>query len=182
MRKLAAIIVVLLVIAGAAAYVLSGESAKLSVEDGYGPNPKLPEPRHMLVPTVNVADASSWPAGVKPKPADGMNVAEFAGGFDHPRWLRVLPNGDVLVAETNAPPQPKDKRGVTGWVEGLMMRRAGADAPSANRITLLRDADGDGVAETRETFLTGLNSPFGMTLSQGKLYIANTDAIVAVPY
>jgi glucose/arabinose dehydrogenase len=111
-----------------------------------------------------------------------MNVVEFAGGLDHPRWLHVLPNGDVLVAETDAPPKPQDQRGIRGWVEGLMMRRAGAAHPSANRITLLRDADGDGVAETRETFLTGLNSPFGMTLSQGKLYIADTDAIVSVPY
>ena len=182
MRKLAAIIVVLLIIAGAGFYFLSGESATLAVEDGYGPNPKLPEPNHTLIPTVNLANASSWPAGAKPKPADGMNVVEFAGGLDHPRWLHVLPNGDVLVAETNAPPKPQDNQGIRGWITGLLMGRAGAQTASPNRITLLRDADGDGVAELREPFLTGLNSPFGMTLSQGVLYVADTDAIMAFPY
>src|SRR5262249_42962872 len=100
---------------------------------------------------------------------------------DHPRWLYVLPNGDVLVAETSAPPQPA-QTGFTAWVMGLIMTWVGADVPSANRITLLRDADGDGVAETRSAFLTGLNSPFGMALIGNDFYVANTDAILRFPY
>jgi glucose/arabinose dehydrogenase len=100
----------------------------------------------------------------------------------HPRWLHVLPNGDVLVAETNAPPRPKDGEGIKGWVMGLVMKRAGAAVPSPNRITLLRDADGDGSAEVRHVFMEGLNSPFGMVLVGDKLYVANTDAVVVVPY
>lgn len=175
-------LVVVLALGAGAVFLMSRESATLTVEDGTGPQPKLPPPNPTIIPTVNVADATSWPNGAKPIPAKGMAVTEFAGGLDHPRWIHVLPNGDVLVAETNAPPKPDDQRGITGWVEGLMMSKAGAGVASANRITLLRDADGDGVAEVKRTFLTGLNSPFGMTLSNGTLYIADTDAIVAVPY
>jgi glucose/arabinose dehydrogenase len=115
-----------------------------------------------------------------PAPAAGLRVQPFATGLDHPRWLYRLPNGDVLVAESNSP--PREKKGVTDWVMGLLMNRAGAGTPSANRITLLRDGDGDGIAETRSVFMTGLNSPFGMTLFMGQLYVANTDALVRVPY
>ena len=111
----------------------------------------------------------------------GLRVGAFASGLDHPRWLLVLPNGDVLVAETNAPPKPDDSTGVKGWMPGLVMKRAGAGVPSANRITLLRDADGDGVAETRSVLLRDLNSPFGMALVGERLYVANTDAVVSSP-
>jgi glucose/arabinose dehydrogenase len=159
-----------------------GEEATVSAEKGYGPNPVLPPPNATLIPTVNVATATGWPEGGKPKAAAGLQVAAFATGLDHPRQLYVLPNGDVLVAESNAPPKPDDKRGIRGWFEGWAMRKAGAATPSANRITLLRDADGDGVAETRSVFLESLNSPFGMTLADGTLYVANTDAIMAFPY
>jgi glucose/arabinose dehydrogenase len=93
-----------------------------------------------------------------------MAVNAFAAGLDHPRTLYVLPNGDVLVAETNAPPKPDDSRGIKGWITKMVMGRAGAGTTSANRITLLRDADGDGVAETKNVFLEGLHSPFGMAL------------------
>ena len=118
-----------------------------------------------------------------PVAAAGLTVNAFASGLEHPRWLTVLPNGDVLVAETNAPDRPlrKELLGIKGWIMSLVMRRAGAAVPSANRITLLRDADGDGEAETRSVFLEGLNSPFGMALVDDTLYIANTDAIVYVP-
>jgi glucose/arabinose dehydrogenase len=111
-------------------------------------------------------------------------VSEYAGGLSHPRWLYVLPNGDVLVAETDAPPRPKgESGGIKSWIEGLVMKRAGARGePSANRITLLRDANHDGVVDGRFTFLTGLNSPFGMALHDGTLYVANADALVAYPY
>jgi glucose/arabinose dehydrogenase len=159
-----------------------GDVATVPIKEEMGPNPKLPPPKHTLVPTVNIAPAKGWPEGGKPVAASGLAVAAFASGFEHPRWLYVLPNGDVLVAETSAPPKPEDGKGLKGWVMKQTMKRAGSRVPSANRITLLRDADGDGVAETRTTFLEGLNSPFGMALVGHDLYVANTDAIVRFPY
>jgi glucose/arabinose dehydrogenase len=159
-----------------------GDVAKLPVEAGTGPRPELPPPAKSLLPTINVAPAKSWPQGVTPTPASGLAVQAYASGFDHPRWLCVLPNGDVLVAETNAPPKPEDSKGIRGWIMKLVMKRAGAGVPSANRITLLRDADGDGVAETRSVFLQGLHSPFGMALVGNTLYVADTDAILRFPY
>ena len=142
----------------------------------------LPSPTKSLLPTVNVAPAKGWTDGAAPTPAPGLVVTAYAKALDHPRWLCVLPNGDVLVAETNAPPKPDDGKGIRAWVAKLLMKRAGADTPSANRITLLRDADGDGVAETRSVLLEGLNSPFGMALVGGDLYVADTDALLRFPY
>jgi len=159
-----------------------GDVATVPIKEEMGPNPKLPPPKHTLVPTVNIAPAKGWPEGGKPVAASGLVVAAFASGFEHPRWLYVLPNGDVLVAETNAPPKPEDGKGLKGWVMKQTMKRAGSRVPSANRITLLRDADGDGVAETRTTFLEGLNSPFGMALVGDDFYVANSDAIMKFPY
>ncbi len=159
-----------------------GEVATLPVTAGTGPRPTLPSPNPTLIPTVNIAPATGWPAGATPVAAPGLAVNAFATALDHPRWLYVLPNGDVLVAETNAPPKPEDGKGIKGWIMGLVMKRAGAATPSANRITLLRDADGDGVAETRSVFLSGLSSPFGMALVGSTLYVANTDALVRFPY
>jgi glucose/arabinose dehydrogenase len=159
-----------------------GSTARLSVRDGMGPQPALPPPVHPLIPTVDIAPARGWPTGAKPAPAAGLSVAAFAQGLDHPRWLYVLPNGDVLVAETDAPPKPDDGKGLKGIAMKLIMRRAGSGLPSANRITLLRDTDADGVADTRSVLLDGLNSPFGMALVGDTLYIADTDAVVAVPY
>jgi glucose/arabinose dehydrogenase len=159
-----------------------GEVAKLPVEAGTGPTPQLPPPAKSLIPTVNIAPAKSWPEGVTPTPASGLAVRAYASGFDHPRWLYVLPNGDVLVAETNAPPKPEDGKGIKGWIMKMVMKRAGAGVPSANRITLLRDANGDGIAETRSVFLQGLHSPFGMALVGNTLYVADTDAILRFPY
>ncbi|RUU25027.1 sorbosone dehydrogenase family protein [Mesorhizobium sp. M6A.T.Ca.TU.002.02.2.1] len=149
---------------------------------GYGPNPTLPKPRPTLIPTVNIAEAKGWQEGGMPTPARGLTVNTFATGLDHPRWLHVLPNGDVLVAETNAPAKHDEGFSLRKVFMDLAMKRAGAATKSANRITLLRDTNGDGVADVRRTFAEGLNSPFGMTLSKGKLYIANTDALVAFPY
>lgn len=159
-----------------------GESSSLQVSDGTGPSPKLPEPNKTLIPTVNIAPAIGWPAGAKPTAAAGTQVAAFAENLDHPRWLYVLPNGDVLVAETNAPPKPDDGNGIRGWVMKKVMGRAGAGVPSPNRITLLRDADHDGVAETRTVFLQNLNSPFGMTLVGNDLYVADTDRLLRFNY
>lgn len=159
-----------------------GESAKLQVSDGTGPSPKLPAPNKTLVPTVNIAPAVGWPVGVTPKAAPGTQVKAFAEGLEHPRWLYVLPNGDVLVAETNSPAKPDDSKGIRGWVAEKVMSRAGAGVQSPNRITLLRDQDGDGVAETWETFLKNLNSPFGMTLVGQDFYVADTDKLLRFKY
>ena len=147
-----------------------------------GPNPTLPEPTRTLIPTVKVAPAKGWPEGMTPKPAAGMQVSAFAKDLQHPRWVYVLPNGDVLVAETNAPQRPEEGKGIKGRAMTHFMKKAGAAVPSANRITLLRDADGDGVPEVREALLEKLNSPFGMALVGNDLYVANTDAIVRFPY
>ena len=158
------------------------KSAQLPVSAGTGPNPTLPAPHESLIPTVKVAKAVGWEDGATPVTAPGTRVTRFASGLDHPRWLLVLPNGDVLVAETNGPPRPEDGKGIKGFFFKRFQKKAGAAVPSANRITLLRDADGDGVAETRSVLLSGLHSPFGMALVGNVLYVANTDAVVRFPY
>ncbi len=172
------------VIAGATAVAGSlaacGERATLPPEAGTGPSPALPAPNATLLPTVNIARAAHWAAGATPMPAPGLRVAALAQGLDHPRWLAVLPNNDVLVAETNAPKRPGDATGLRGFVQGLLMSGAGAGVPSANRITLLRD-DGHGGVE-RHVFLKDLNSPFGMALVGNDLYVADTDALLRFPY
>ena len=175
----------LLLAAVLAVAVLVGISAcsgnsDLPVSAGVGSDPTLPAPKQTLLPTVNVAKATGWDEGQKPVAADGLAVEPFATGLDHPRWLYVLPNGDVLVAETNA--QEKKLKGLRGRVQKAVMKRAGAGAISADRIMLLRDADGDGVAETRTVFLSDLTSPFGMSLIDGRFYVANTDGVVSFPY
>lgn len=151
------------------------------VEAGYGPSPALPEPNKSLIPTVNVAEAVGWKEGQKPIPAPGLQVVAFADGLDHPRWIHVLPNGDVLVAESNAPETDK-KGGIRAWFQARAMKKAGAATESADRITLLRDGDGDGVAETRNVFLSNLMSPFGMALVGSDFYVANADGVVRFPY
>ena len=147
-----------------------------------GRSPTLPAPTAALIPTVHIAPAQGWPAGTQPTPMAGLRVTALATGLDHPRWLLVLPNGDVLVAESNAPPKPDDAKGIKGWAMKLVMKSAGAGVPSADRITLLRDADGDGIAETRTTFLENLHSPFGMALVGNALYVANSDAVLRFDY
>jgi glucose/arabinose dehydrogenase len=158
------------------------EHARLAESAGVGPRPTLPGPTSSLIPTIKVAKAVGWPAGKTPVAVAGTRVNALASGLDHPRFLYVLPNGDVLVAETNAPPKPDDQTGFRGKMFKYFQKKAGAGVPSANRITLLRDADGDGVAETRTIFLSGLHSPFGITLVGHDLYVANSDAVVRFPY
>jgi glucose/arabinose dehydrogenase len=172
----------LIALALAATALACSEKAQLPLESGMGTSPTLPAPRKTLVPTVQIAPALGWPAGGKPTAAAGMTVSAFATNLQHPRWLHVLPNGDVLVAETNAPPKPEDAKGVRGWFFKRSMKKAGSAGVSANRITLLRDADGDGVAETRTVFIEGLHSPFGMALIDDDFYVANSDAVVRFPY
>jgi glucose/arabinose dehydrogenase len=158
------------------------ESARLPLEATMGPQPTLSEPHPALIPTAHIAPAKGWAPGTAPAAASGFAVHPFAEGLDHPRWLYVLPNGDVLVAETNAPPKPADGKGIKGWFFKKLQKRAGAGVPSADRITLLRDRDGDGLAETRTPFLEHLHSPFGMALVGNDLYVANSDALVRFPY
>jgi glucose/arabinose dehydrogenase len=153
-----------------------------TVAQSYGAAPALPPPEHSWIPTVNIAPATSWPAGGKPVAANGMAVNAFATGLEHPRTVYVLPNGDVLVAESNAPSNPDDAKGIKGFVYKRVQSWAGAGVPSPNRIILLRDANGDGVAETRSIFLKDLNSPFGMVLVGNDFYVANSDAIMRFPY
>ncbi|POA17247.1 sorbosone dehydrogenase [Pseudomonas sp. FW300-N1A1] len=171
-----------LVITLAAGLAACGETSSLQVSDGIGPSPTLSAPNKTLIPTVNIAPAVGWPSGAKPIAAPGTQVVAFAKGLEHPRWLYVLPNGDVLVAETNAPAKPDDGTGVVGWITEKIMARAGAGVPSPNRITLLRDADHDGHAETRTPFIEHLNSPFGMALVGNDLYVADTDRLLRFNY
>jgi glucose/arabinose dehydrogenase len=158
------------------------ERAHLPESAGFGPHPTLPAPNSPLIPTVNIAPAQGWPVGATPVASAGNVVHAFADKLQHPRWLYVLPNGDVLVAETDAPPKPEDRKGIKGWIMKRVMKRAGSGEPAANRITLLRDADGHGAAVTRTVFIEGLNSPFGMALIGNQFYVADTDAVLRFPY
>lgn len=157
------------------------ESAEVPIERGYGPSPQLPPPDPSLIPTVNIAPAVGWSESEMPTVASGLVVNAFASGLAHPRWLYLLPNGDVLVAESNAP-ESNEGGGLRKWVMSKVMQWAGAGVPSANRITLLRDADDDGVAEMQTEFMQGLHSPFGMALVGDDLYVANADALVRFRY
>jgi glucose/arabinose dehydrogenase len=161
-----------------------GHTAELPLSATIGPNPILPEPTKTLIPTIKVADAEGWPAGQTPVPAASLRVQPFAAGLAHPRWLLTLPNGDVLVAETSGPPTPKqyEDHSIKGYFFRLYQKKAGSAVPSANRITLLRDTNGDGVADVQRPYITGLMSPFGMALVGSTLYVANADALVALPY
>jgi glucose/arabinose dehydrogenase len=173
-----------LLLAGSAALLLAacGDSAKLPEQASTGPNPTLPQPQKTFIPTVNIAPAQGWAQDGKPKAAANLSVNAFAKGLEHPRWLYVLPNGDVLVAESNAPQRSEDARGIRGWIYKTVQKWAGAGVTSPDRITLLRDKDGDGAAETRTVFLKNLYSPFGMALIGNDLYVANADAIVRFKY
>src|SRR5882724_3822382 len=159
-----------------------GDKAKLPEAAGYGAHPTLVAPNPTLIPTLNFAKAVGWPKGAKPLSAPGLAVNAFAAQLDHPRWLYVLPNGDVLVAETTAPPHPDDEKGFRGFVAKYVLRSAGAGTPSPNRIVLLRDTNGDGVADRRYVLLKNLHTPFGMALVGNTLYVADTDAVLAFPY
>jgi len=166
----------------AMAVVAVGADNTLTESAGFGPDPTLPAPDHSLIPIVKIAPAVGWPVGATPKAAEGFTVNALVAGLDHPRFLHVLPNGDILVVETNGPERPDQTASIKGKIMARGMKKAGAAVPSANRITLLRDADGYGVAETRTVFLSGLHSPFGIALVGDQLYVANTDAVVRFPY
>ena len=168
------------IVAGAGWYVLSGDTADLDIAQVTGPSPVISAPRKEIFPTINVAEVNVWDKDEAPIATKGLNVARFAEGLDHPRSVLVLPNGDILVAETNSP--PRKSKGIEGFIMRTLMDKAGAGVPSANRISLLRDADGDGKAEVKSALLEGLNSPYGMALIGDTLYVANTDAVMAYPF
>lgn len=180
--KIAGIALVLLIVAGGIAfYVLSRpDVARFSTAELSGRVPVMASTRGENFPTINVPEATHWAAGQAPRAAEGLAVDRFAEGLDHPRSIFVLPNGDVLVAEAQSP--QRDSSGIENKIMGRLMSKAGAGGQSANRITLLRDADGDGKAEVKSAYITGLNSPYGMALIGKTLYVANTDAILAFPY
>jgi glucose/arabinose dehydrogenase len=177
-RNLALIFVVLAI--GLFWYASRPDVAQVPMDQTVGTKPVIGAAREQTIPTINVADVDRWKDGEKPIAAAGLKVERFASGLNHPRNMFMLPNGDVLVAETNSPPSKGG--GIKGIIARWMMTKAGAGVPSANRITLLRDVDGDGKAEFRSVLVKGLNSPFGMALIDGRLFIANTDGVVAVPY
>ena len=184
LRRTAAVTATAVLASGCTASALSQVPA---APVGVGPTPVLPAPEKSLIPTVNIAPALGWPQGQGPQAMAGLKVTALASGLDHPRWVFVLPNGDVLVAESNKPDKrgqdaDKDNKGIKGWVMGKVMKRAGAGVASADRITLLRDTNGDGVADVRSVFLQNLHSPFGMALVGNDFYVANTDAVLRFPY
>jgi len=158
--------------AGLAVTVAAGANAA-DYPVGFGPNPVLPQPHKGLLPTVKIAGVVGWPSGGAPTPAPGFAVTAIARGLPHPRWLYVLPNNDVLVAETDGPATKPN--GLRGWIEHWVMSSAGAENGSPNRIVLLR-------GNARSVFISGLNSPFGMTLVGNDLYVADTDAVLKFTY
>lgn len=179
-NTLIALLMIVVILVGLAIYFIRGNPAQLSLDDVSGADPTIALPEYEKVPTVGLLDPSGWAEGETPVAAEGLTVAPFATGLDHPRAMLTLENGDVLVAETNSP--PRDAKGLAGMVMEYFLDKVGAGVPSANRITLLRDADGDGVAESSNVLVAGLNSPFGMVAHEGKLYVANTDSLVSFPF
>lgn len=171
-----------LLLAVALLFAACGAPARVPIAAATGVRPVIPAPKESLVPVVNVVTARGWRDAATPVAAPGLAVHPFARGLDHPRWLYVLPNGDVLVSETNAPKRPDDGKGIKGFFFRLYQRKGGGAVPSPDRIVLLRDTDGDGVADTESVFLAGLYAPFGIALVGDALYVANSDGIVRFPY
>src|ERR1041385_5618073 len=175
----AQIVTIALTIAGVAG---CGVPARVPVSAETGVHPVIPRPSPSLIPVMQVGTVKTWTSGGTPVAAGDLTVRAFARDLDHPRWLYVLPNGDVLVSETNAPKRPDDAKGIKGFFFRLFQKRAGGGVPSENRLILLRDTNGDGIADVRTVFLKALHSPFGVALVGNDLYVANTDAIVRYPY
>lgn len=176
------LIIVVLVLAVAAWWVMRGSPAEYTVAEVTGTDPTLAKPDPQTIPTVDVAKPIGWAEGQAPKAAEGLEVNRFAEGLEHPRTIYLLPNGDLLVAETNAPDRVVAGGGITNFIAGLLFARAGAAEPSPNKLVLLRDADGDGVAETKKVLRSDLDSPSGIAWHDGKLYVANHNAVLQFDY
>ena len=186
-RKILIGLAVFLIVFGALAFWLTrGNVADLPMDEVTGDDPTLAEPQEEAVPTVQIAEPVGWAEGEKPDAAAGLQVVRFAEGLDHPRVVHTLPNGDVLVTLTRAPKVEKEGGGIitaiTDWVAGLLMSKAGAGGESPDQLVLLRDGNGDGVAETRKVLRDDLASPSGIAWRDGKLYIANHNALLAFDY
>jgi glucose/arabinose dehydrogenase len=180
-KILVGLLVLVLVLLGFAAWVWQGHSANLSVAEVTGTDPVLADPAAEMFPTVRIAEPVGWAEGEVPQAAEGLAVTRFADGLEHPRVLHALPNGDVLATLTRSPASGEGG-GLTGWIADLLMSRAGAKGASPNQLVLLRDANGDGVAETRAVLTDDLDSPSGIAWADGTLYVANHDEVLAFPY
>jgi glucose/arabinose dehydrogenase len=177
-----ALVVLILVLAVAAWWVTRGDPAEHTVAEVTGDDPVLAEPDPQTIPTVDVATPVGWEDGEAPTAAQGLAVNRFAEGLDHPRIIYPMPNGDILVTLTNAPERPLAGGWLTNLVAGFLFRQAGAAVPSPNQLVLLRDADEDGVAETRAVLRDDLASPSGIAWADGSLYVANHDAVLRFDY
>ncbi len=175
-----AVIIILILMGGVYWYLSTPDASRQDIATLTGPAPDLQTMRPEAFPTINIAKIIGWKAGEMPTAAPGLAVKPFATGLDHPRWLLELPNGDVLVAESSAP--ARETQGVKDMIARKLILSAGGAGGSPDRITLLRDTDGDGVADQRSVLLSGLHSPFGMALKEGTLYVGNTDAVMAFPF
>ena len=183
LKKLAiGLLVVIVLVVAAGWWVLRGSPAEYTLAQVTGTDPLLAEPDEQTIPTVKVAEPIGWPDGAAPDVAEGLRVNRFAEGLEHPRIIYPMPNGDILVAESNAPARVVAGGGLTNLVAGFLFRRAGAAVPSPNKLVLLRDADGDGEAEARHVLRDDLSSPSGIAWRDGTLYVANHDAVVAFDY
>ena len=184
LKKLAiGLLVLVVLLAGIGWWIVRGDPAEYSVEQVTGSDPLIAEPDAQTIPTVAVAEPVGWADGEAPEAAEGLQVNRFAEGLEHPRVIYAMPNGDVLVAESNAPGRiVAGGNALTNWIAGLLFSRAGAAVPSPDKLVLLRDADGDGVAEERHTLRSDLASPSGIAWRDGKLYLANHDAVLRFDY
>jgi glucose/arabinose dehydrogenase len=184
LKKLAiGLVVVAVVLAVAAWWIVRGDPADYTVDEVSGTDPIIAEPDPQWIPTVGVAQPIGWGEDGAPEAAEGLVVNRFAEGLEHPRVIYTMPNGDVLVAESNAPERVvAGGNAITNWIAGLLFSRAGAAVPSPNKLVLLRDADGDGVAEERHTLRSDLSSPSGIAWHDGQLYVANHDAVLRFTY
>ena len=162
-------------------FLLRGDTAGLSVDEVSGDDPVLEDPEAETIPTINIAKPVGWAEDAVPSAAEGLAVTRFADGLDHPRIVYTMPNGDVLVTLTNRPAE-SNPGGFVGMVMEWMMDRAGAGDASPDQLVLLRDADGDGAAETRKVLRDDLSSPSGIAWHDGTLYIANHDALLSFDY
>ena len=183
LKKIAiGLVVVILLLVAAGWWVMRGSPAEYTLAQVTGTDPLLAEPDEQTIPTVQVAEPIGWPDGAVPDAAEGLAVNRFAEGLEHPRIIYAMPNGDVLVAESNAPERVVAGGGLTNLVAGFLFRRAGAAVPSPNKLVLLRDGDGDGMAEARHVLRDDLSSPSGIAWHDGTLYVANHDAVLAFDY
>ncbi len=182
-KLLVALAVFLLVFGGLFYWIWRGTPAQHTLDQLSGKDPVLVEPRAERIPSVAIAKVVGWGAAEAPTAAQGLQVTRFAEGLDHPRVIYPLPNGDVIVAEADAP-KGNMGSGLTAWIGKFLMNRAGANQGSPDALVLLRDSNGDGKADQRFVLRqgNGLASPSGLAWRDGTLYVANHNAVLSFPY